>query len=63
MIDLTSRFYVLILRFDDVGMTLKNLLRRVTWANATTTERVVYAIDQVSIIVRMDSILAVSLGY
>ena len=63
MIDLTSRFYVLILRFDDVGMTLKNLLRRVTWANATTTARVVYAIDQVSIIVRMDSILAVSLGY
>ena len=33
--------HVLILRFEDVGVTLKNLFRRVTWAIATMTESVV----------------------
>ena len=33
--------HVRILRFDVVGITLKNLFRRVTWATATITESVV----------------------
>ena len=46
-----------------VGVTLKRRLRSVTCATPTTSTSMECAMDQVSIIVMMDSSRAVSFGY
>ena len=54
--------HILNLNFVVIGVASKNFFNTNNWTNPTITTRQEYAMDQVSIMLTIDSNLAVSLG-